>query len=99
MCKYISNFYIGTQAFPSQNCTTAHFPLHAHSRAPPSPPPPSIDFSLSSSPSGKPTTVSALQVRKANVRMPEPGPMGPMALVNGSVVFHIACVTVSNMFQ
>ena len=78
------------QALPSQNCTTAHFPDHAHFLAPPSLPPFSIPFSVSSTPPGSPTTVSALQVRSASVRTPDLDPIGPIAEVNGVVGAHIA---------
>jgi hypothetical protein len=79
------------QALPSENCTTAHLPLHAHLRAPLSALPPGSALIRSSSPSGRPTTTSALQVRRARTRTPEPGPMGPIASVNGVVGAHAAC--------
>lgn len=78
-------------AFPSQKDTTAHFPLHAHLRAPESPPPPGSWRSRSSSPAGRPTTTSALQVRKERIRIPDWGPMGPIAVVNGVVGSQAAC--------
>jgi hypothetical protein len=78
-------------AFPSENCTTAHFPLHAHFLPPASVLPPSICLSSSSLPSGSPTTTSALHVLSARTRTPEPGPMGPMAWVKGVVGSQAAC--------
>lgn len=79
-------------ALPSQNCTTAHLPLHAHLRPPASVLPPSIFLSSSSLPAGSPTTTSALQVRSARTRTPERGPMGPMAWAKGVVGSHAACL-------
>jgi hypothetical protein len=72
-------------ALPSHNCTTAYLPLQAHFLAPLSPPPFSVARRRSSSPEGSPTTTSALQVRRASVRIPDPGPRGPMAVVKGVV--------------
>ena len=82
---------LSPQALPSENCTTAHFPLQAHLRAPLSPPPPGRALMRSSSPLGRPTTTSALQVRSARTRMPDAGPIGPMASVKGVVAGHDAC--------
>jgi hypothetical protein len=74
------------QAFPSENCTTAHLPLKAHSLAPVSPPPPGSARNSSSLPLGSPTTTSPLHVRKARTLTPELFfPSGPMASVNGVV--------------
>jgi hypothetical protein len=75
--------------FPEEKETTAHFPFHAHFLAPLSPPPPSIARSFSSSPDFKPTTTSALHVRRARTLTPDPGPSGPIAVVNGVVGSHI----------
>lgn len=77
------------QTFPSQNDTTAHLPVQAHLRHS-EPPPPGVSRSLSSSPGGRPTTVSALQVRNARTRRPDLGPKGPMAVMNGVVGSHAA---------
>lgn len=77
--------------FPSENDATAHFPLQAHFLAPESPPPLGSFRKRSSSPSGRPTTTSALQVRKERIRMPEPGPRGPIAVVKGVVGGQAAC--------
>ncbi len=85
-CLVVSECY----AFPSQNCTTAHFPLHAHFLAPESPPPPSVALISSSFPCGSPTMTSALDVLKASVLMPEDLPNGPMASSKGVVGFHEA---------
>jgi hypothetical protein len=76
---------------PAENEITAHFPLQAHFLAPLSPPPPSVARSFSSNPGFKPTTTSALQVRKERILTPDPGPMGPMAVVNGVFGSHNAC--------
>lgn len=73
---------------PFEKLTTAHLPLQAHFLCPLSPPPPSIALSFSSSPSFRPTTTSALQVRNARTLTPEPGPRGPMAFVKGVVGSH-----------
>ena len=70
---------------PAEKETTAHFPLQAHFLAPLSPPPPSVARSFSSSPGFNPTTTSALHVRRERTFTPDPGPMGPMAVVNGVV--------------
>lgn len=77
--------------FPDEKDTTAHLPLHAHLRAPESPPPPSWARNSSSCPGFKPTTTSALQVRSANTLSPDPGPSGPMASANGVAASHCAC--------
>ena len=73
------------QDFPSESCTTAHFPLHAQLLAPFSPPPPSVPRNLSSSPFDKPTTTSALQVLSVRILIPDPRPRGPRASANGVV--------------
>lgn len=72
-------------AFPSHSVTSAHFPLHDHFLTPESPPPSGIARNRSSSPGARPTTVSALHVRKARTRTPDLGPSGPMAVENGVV--------------
>lgn len=77
---------------PSLKLTTAHLPPQAHFLAPLSPPPPSMALSSSSLPFGKPTTTSALTVRKERMRKPEPGPSGPMASGKGVVGSQKACV-------
>jgi len=76
---------------PLEKEQTAHFPFQAHFRAPESPPPPSICLNFSSSPGFSPTTTSALQVLKAKMLMPDPGPSGPMAVVNDVVGSQLAC--------
>jgi hypothetical protein len=91
-CPYIQiihepHFY----TLPSQNCTTAHFPLHVHFLAPESPPPPSVRLSSSSLPGGKPTTTSALQVRRANDLIDDLEPSGPIAVLKGVVGSHVPC--------
>ena len=73
-------------SLPSQNCTTAHFPLHAHFLHCGSPP--YSPLSLSSTPCGSPTTTSALQVRSARVRKLDA--KGPMAVWKGVVGSHTA---------
>ena len=75
---------------PLEYETTAHFPLHAHFRAPESPPPPSVARIFSSSPGCSPTTTSALHVRRARTFTPDPGPKGPMASTKGVVGSHCA---------
>jgi hypothetical protein len=75
---------------PLEKEQTAHFPFQAHFRAPESPPPPSICFSFSSSPGFSPTTTSALHVLNAKMLIPDPGPSGPMAVVNGVVGSQLA---------
>ena len=87
--KQVADIYL--LALPSHNCTTAYLPLQAHFLAPLSAPPFSVARRRSSSPSGRPTTTSALQVRRASVRMPEPGPRGPMAVVKGVMGSQAAC--------
>jgi len=78
--------------FPAENETTAHFPFHAHFLAPESLLPSSISvFNFSSSPGFNPTTTSALHVRSAKIFTPEPGPSGPIAVVNGVVGSQFAC--------
>jgi hypothetical protein len=77
---------------PLEKDTTAHFPFHAHFRAPESPPPPSICFSFSSTPGSSPTTTSALHVLSARTLRPDPGPSGPIASVNGVVGSHATCL-------
>lgn len=77
--------------FPDEKDTTAHLPLQAHFLAPESPPPPSMARNSSSCPGFRPTTTSALQVRRANTLSPDPGPNGPMASVNGVAASHCAC--------
>lgn len=47
-------------------------------------------LSFSSSPGLKPTTTSALHVRKARTLTPDPEPRGPMASTNGVVGSHVA---------
>lgn len=79
--------------FPSHSCTTAHLPLHAHFLAPESPPPPSVCLISSSRPGGNPTTTSALQVRRASDRTPDPSPSGPRLSLNGVVGSQAACIT------
>lgn len=66
-------------ALPSLNEATAHFPVHAHVRALVFRSPPCSRWTSSSWPLAKPTTTSALQVRKAKVRTPDPSPRGPIA--------------------
>jgi len=78
-------------ALPSQNCTTAHFPLHAHFLAPESPPPPSVCRSSSSLPGGRPTTTSPLQVRSARDLIDDLAPSGPIAVLKGVVGSQTAC--------
>lgn len=80
-----------TYCLPSLKLTTAHLPPQAHLRAPLSPPPPSVALSSSSLPLGRPTTTSALTVRKERIRRPEPGPRGPMAVGKGVVGSQRAC--------
>jgi hypothetical protein len=77
-------------ALPSQKEITAYLPLHAHFRALGSFPP-CVSRSFSSSPGFRPTTTSALQVRKERMRIPELGPRGPMAVVKGVVGSQAAC--------
>lgn len=76
---------------PAENETTAHFPFQPHFLAPLSPPPPSIARSSSSKPGLRPTTTSALQVRRARTLRPELVPRGPIAVVKGVVGSHVAC--------
>lgn len=86
--------------FPDEKDTTAHLPLQAHFLAPESPPPPSMAFNSSSWPGFRPTTTSALQVRRAKTLSPEPGPSGPIASVNGVAASHCACyLNVSSYFD
>ena len=82
---------VRSQALPSESDTTAHFPPQAHLRDS-EPPPPGNARSFSSSPAGRPTTGSALQVRKARTRIPDLGPSGPMASVKGVVGSHWAYI-------
>lgn len=74
-----------TYCLPSLKLTTAHLPPQAHLRAPLSPPPPSVARSSSSLPLARPTTTSALTVRKERILNPEPGPRGPIAEGKGVV--------------
>ena len=83
--------HVSSVYFPAEYETTAHLPLHAHLRAPLSPPPPSAARSSSSVPGWRPTTTSALHVRSASTLTPEPGPSGPIASVNGVVGSQAAC--------
>lgn len=76
---------LGGHYLPPENDTTAHLPLHAHFLAPESPPPPSIARSSSSLPAGRPTTTSALHVRRASTLTPDPGPRLCSASVKGVV--------------
>jgi hypothetical protein len=85
MCEH--HFY----ALPSQNCTTAHFPLHAHFLAPESAPPPSVCRSSSSLPGGRPTTTSPLQVLSARDLIDDLTPSGPIAVLKGVVGSQAAC--------
>src|ERR1700733_10540416 len=78
-------------ALPSQNCTTAHFPLPAPFLAPESPPPPSVCRSSSSFPGGRPTTTSALQVRRTRDLIDDLAPSGPIAVLKGVVASQAAC--------
>jgi len=77
---------------PAENETTAHLPFQPHFLAPLSPPPPSIAFNSSSKPGLRPTTTSALQVRRARTLRPELVPRGPIAVVKGVVGSHVACL-------
>ena len=79
---------------PSQNCTTAYFPLQAQLLAPTSPLS-SLSRNRSSSPSRRPTTVSDLHVRSAKVRIPDPFPKGPIAAEKGVVMGHFAYSRIS----
>lgn len=91
---FLSFLQMGSQTLPSEKDTTAHFPVHAHLRDS-LPPPPGSWRSFSSSPAGRPTTTSALQVRKARTRIPDLGPSGPIAVVKGVVGSHWAWVGTS----
>jgi hypothetical protein len=82
---FVSHKHGPAYCLPSLKLTTAHLPPHAHFLAPLSPPPPSMALSSSSLPLGRPTTTSALTVRKDRMRKPEPGPRGPMASGKGVV--------------
>lgn len=90
-CRLV-HIHLTNYIFPSQNCITAHLPPQAHFLALSSPPPPPLNSS--SFPSGSPTTTSALQVRNARVRMPEPAPSGPIAVSNDVVGSHVAYIHV-----
>lgn len=81
----------GRHRLPGEKDTTAHLPFQAHALASDLPSFPSKARSSSSLPGCRPTTTSALQVRKASTLRPEPGPSGPIASTNGVEASHFAC--------
>lgn len=81
----MTGFYI----FPSENCTTAYFPVLDHELACSSAALPFCILSVSSSPSGKPTTTSALHVLSAKIRRSLLlFPSGPSAVCHSVVYGH-----------